>query len=482
MTGPNRNDPCPCGSGRKYKQCHGKPAQDVASSEERAWQNLRRALDGFPTMMLRFIRQVYGAGAVHEAWSEFLLWPNDDPEFDADTPHMALFMRWFFHRWAPDPPETSVPTELHDRSPTSVLLEQRGRRLDPRLRRYLEACLETPFSFHEIVRCEPGVGFHTRDLFFGSEHDVSERSASRTMQVGDSFFGQVVTSEGVTLMEACGPYVIPPGERIGLIELREQMSVGATAPTSDTLGDLDMELRDAYLDITDALLHPALPKLRNTDDEDIAFHRLSFEVGSAHGAFDALKHLAVGETEDELLESADLDEDGRVRRISFPWTVAGNRRNEGWDNTLLGHLEIDDTRLVAEVNSAERAERLLTIVKECLGDAARHERTEVQTVEEALAEREAAGDMSAPSETSDLAEHPEVRERLRKLMSAHYESWVSEKIPALGGLSPLEAVQNPSGRDKVRALVDQIERDGERMEPPLDEAILVTLRRRLGLS
>ena len=23
---PGRNDPCPCGSGKKYKQCHGKDA------------------------------------------------------------------------------------------------------------------------------------------------------------------------------------------------------------------------------------------------------------------------------------------------------------------------------------------------------------------------------------------------------------------------------------------------------------------------
>ena len=433
MTEPGRNDSCPCGSGRKYKQCHGKPAQPAGSSEERAWQDLRRALDGYPEMMLRFVCQVYGDGAVHEAWSEFLLWPDDDPGFHADTPFMQLFMPWFFHRWAPDPYETSVENaDVHDRTPTSVLLTRRGRRLDPRLRSYLEACAEAPFSFHEIVRCEPGVGFHTRDLFVGTEHEVSERSASRTMRVGDSFFGQVVTSDDVTLMEACGPHVVPPGERIGLIEFRERTRAGASAPTPETLVEWDMELRGAYLDITDALLHPAPPMLRNTDGEDIEFHRVSFEIGSAQEAFDALKHLALDQTEDELLETAELDEEGRVRRVSLPWTVAGNRLHEEWDNTVLGHLEIDGTRLVAEVNSAERAARLLRIVGECLGDDARHEGTDVQSVEEALAESEAAGHASAPSETSDLAEHPEVREHLRELTRAHYESWVSESIPGPG--------------------------------------------------
>jgi preprotein translocase subunit SecA len=26
---PGRNDPCPCGSGKKYKNCHGKDAMDL---------------------------------------------------------------------------------------------------------------------------------------------------------------------------------------------------------------------------------------------------------------------------------------------------------------------------------------------------------------------------------------------------------------------------------------------------------------------
>jgi hypothetical protein len=486
MTRPSRNQPCPCGSGKKFKQCHGSVAQSTPSTEERAWRDLRRALDGFPDTMLRFVRQVYGVDVIHEAWAEFLVWPDDLPPFHADTPHMPLFMPWFFHQWAPDRSETMVEDEtLHDRSPTSALLERRGGRLVPRLRRYLEQCADTPFSFHEIIRCEPGVGFRTRDIFTGTEHDVLERSASETFRVGDSFFGQVVTSNGVTLMEACGSYVIPPEEKIGLIELRQRMGKSSVPPTPETLNEWDIELRDAYLDIVYGMENRGPPALQNTDGEDVAFHTLSFEVRSAQGAFDALKHVAWDESEDELLESAVYDEEGRLRSVSLTWKVAGNRVHAAWDNTVLGNLEIDGTRLVANVNSAERAARLLTIVEECLGEDARHEGTKVESIEEALKEGAAAASPPAPSERSDpsdLSDHPEVRQRIRDLMSAHYESWLSEEIPALGGLSPLEAVQVPDGREKVAALVDQIERTGERMEPPLDGSIVVSLRERLGLK
>jgi len=481
MTKPGRNEPCPCGSGKKFKHCHAKMALDPAAVADRTWQRLRRLLDGYPATMLGFVRDVYGPDALHEAWSEFLLWEGDI-EFDPDTPHMQAFMPWFFHRWAPDPLDTSIShAALHDRSPTAVFLERRGRRLDPLLRQYLEACASTPFSFHEIIRCQPGKGFRCRDMFVGDERDVLERSGSRIMQVGDAIFGQIVTCRDITLMEACGPHPIPPGSKIELIELRERMSGSVHPPTPETLADWDIELRDAYLDITEALTRLQRPEVQNTDGDDIAFHQLTFEIGSARKAFDSLRHLASEETESELLEVAEWDEKGQLRRVSFAWTVPGNRTHAGWDNTVLGHIEIDGSRLVANVNSAERAARFRSIVEEHLGAEARHLATEVQSVEDALeAHREV--NPHGPLDDSGLAEHPEVRQRLSEVMAAHYEAWLSEKIPALGGLTPLEAVQVPAGREKVAALIDQIARDGQRMQPKLDQTILRNLRERLGLA
>jgi len=116
-----RNQPCPCGSGRKFKRCHGRKEQTLASPEDTTWHRLRRVLDGYPSMMLRFVRSVYGPGALQEAWAEFLLWEDDDAEFDPGTPHMQVFMPWFFHAWAPDPQETSVEdVALHDCPPSAA--------------------------------------------------------------------------------------------------------------------------------------------------------------------------------------------------------------------------------------------------------------------------------------------------------------------------------------------------------------------------
>lgn len=77
--------------------------------------------------------------------------------------------------------------------------------------------------------------------------------------------------------------------------------------------------------------------------------------------------------------------------------------------------------------------------------------------------------------------HPQVREQLQKMMSAHFEKWVDSKIPALDGLTPMEAIRTPAGKEKVAALVLDAERHARKMEPPVDEAVLVRLRERLGL-
>jgi hypothetical protein len=475
-----RNAPCTCGSGKKFKHCHGAPAHAQVAPDEATWRRVRSALDGYPAMLLRFIARVYGSGAIDEAWDEFTLWSFEGSLFDPDTPHIELFMPWFFHSWAPDPAETSVEDEsLYDRSPTSVLLERRAARLDPVLRRYLEACVDAPFSFHEVLRCDPGRALWTRDLFTRTEHEVLERSVSRTLSPGDAFFGQLVSSEGITLIEACGSLAIPPGEKIGLIDLRERMS-GGRPISAHVLKEWDIEIREAYLDLADQLENPRPPRLQNTDGEDIVFHHLVFEIDSPSVAVAALADLALDGTEDDLLEQAEFHPDGEVRRVTFDWKAAGNAVHKAWDNTVHGHIEIDRRELRAEVNSAERAERLRGLLEQRLGEGIRYQHTRIESVEEAMSKLRSepeGGTHSAPDIDS-----PELREKLRELTEAHYDGWVTEPIPALDGLTPMEAVRDPVGREKADALIAGMEGRGATSHPPLDDTVFARVRERLGLE
>jgi hypothetical protein len=71
-------------------------------------------------------------------------------------------------------------------------------------------------------------------------------------------------------------------------------------------------------------------------------------------------------------------------------------------------------RLVAEVNSANRAQEFMTLVEERLGGEARLRADRIQSVETILAERKRAGpdDSLRAVESAALAQHPEVQARV----------------------------------------------------------------------
>lgn len=65
-----RNEPCPCGSGRKYKHCC--LAKDgVRAQGDLPWRRMRRLLQEYPGQMLGFIAKAYGP-VMEEAWEEFV--------------------------------------------------------------------------------------------------------------------------------------------------------------------------------------------------------------------------------------------------------------------------------------------------------------------------------------------------------------------------------------------------------------------------
>jgi hypothetical protein len=149
---------------------------------------------------------------------------------------------------------------------------------------------------------------------------------------------------------------------------------------------------------------------------------------------------------------------------------------------VVAFLAIGASRLTAEVNSEARERRLRETVERALGAGARYRATEIQSVEQLLARGEASPPSPSRRESDAIADSPEVRALINEHMSRHYDSWVNERIPALGNRTPLQAVKSRAGREAVQALVTQLERDGAKMSPPLDPAIVKRLKERLGLS
>jgi hypothetical protein len=198
------------------------------------------------------------------------------------------------------------------------------------------------------------------------------------------------------------------------------------------------------------------PKLQNTDGDPFVFHTLTFRVGSAQVAFDALASLAWGDTKEDLLEDADRNADGSLKSVEFDWRMKGNAMHKHWDNTILGNLKISGRTLTAEVNSANRAKKIREEIEKRLGLHATHLSTTSQSPEEAIAKgKEKEKERTGPRQIG--AGEPRLDPELQREFAAHMqeevEAWVHTKVPALGGRTPIQAVTDPDGREMVEALL-----------------------------
>ena len=477
-----RNDPCPCGSGKKYKQCCLKSEQ-LQPEDEFLWRRIRRAIEGSPMQMLEFGSSHFGREALLEAWDDFMPW--EDEEFAMDTPHMPIFMPWFFYDWLPDPGYTSVRREALDgRTLGQAYLDKKGRQLDPLHARYIEQCCVTPFSFYDALSVRPGDGFTMRDIFTGEEIDVTEHAGSRQSRTGDILFGKVVTIDQVSMLEACAPMMFPPMEKSAILKLRKKMERSKQAITPQLLREYLYDMLGIYHDIVDRLLNPPMPQLQNTDGDPLLPHRLVYEIESPRAAFDALKPLCLTMTEDILLEEAGFDTKGELLKIEFPWEKRGNEKNKTWSNTILGYIKIDGRGMNIEVNSENRAQKIRDIIAEML-PGARYKTTVIESLQAMLARAEEEGETAASrqrqKEQDELNNRPEIQAEIAKYLRQHYSTWPETKLPALNGKTPLQAVKTRDGREMVEALLLDFERRSERSNLPLDPDIIAGLREKLGL-
>lgn len=60
----------------------------------------------------------------------------------------------------------------------------------------------------------------------------------------------------------------------------------------------------------------------------------------------------------------------RIEAAVLTWLKAGNRKHKDWDNTTPGTLRLDGSRLMIEVNSAGRRQRIAKEISKRFGSTA----------------------------------------------------------------------------------------------------------------
>ena len=477
-----RNDPCPCGSGKKHKHCC---LKIQPASSDGPWRRQRDASDRVTEELLRFSRREFSEG-IHEAWLDFNQMAFPKPMKD-DEAERQIFSPYFLFEWDPDRPISQRGSKPRVGLIVRSYLLRAGSRLSELERLVLDQATSQPVSFYEVVRCDPGERLVLRDILIGGETEVEEHSGSRTLQPGDLTYAQIWFFPEVATLGRMAPVRIPPGRKVEIVGLRAKLrrkiaKQGRELAAADLIRYAE-EIRATYLNIRDAMRAP--PRFCNTDGDPLGFHTLTFRIGSAQVAFDALAPLAWGFSREELLDDAELDGDGALQRVAFDWIKKGNKKFKTWENTIMGHLKISGRSLVAEVNSANRAAKIRQEIEQRLGILATHQSTVAQTPEELVKKvgrRKLAGSSASEAESDDLLLDPELRREAEAMMQSQVENWIHQKIPVLGGRTPLEAVGDPDGREMVEGLLLEWERRDEGSGPRTLRPDVSSIRRLLSLA
>jgi len=478
VTTVGRNDPCPCGSGRKFKHCCLR-VQDV---EDTLRVRLRSAEGALVPVLFSYATQEFGREFFDEAWAEFFVWSNVPDDIEISREFGTTFDPFFVFDFVPDAAEHPLP----DGWPTEPLalhfLHHEVESAPELHREFIEQACKSPASFFVVEAVFAGRALDVTDILTGRRFHVLEQSASRTLRVGDVLFTRVVTADGGSIMIGACPWVIPASWHIPIIDTRERLRPKRLL-TREELLDYDLEIRQAYHEIVDALLHPAPPVLQNTDGDPLELTTLIYELGvTASEAVERLTPLATLRGNVHLADEVH-DADGALLTATLTWIKAGNRKHKDWDNTTLGTLRLDGSRLVVEVNCARRRRRIEKAIAKCLGSAATLVDTTVTDLAEVLEKRRgprsgAPLDLVTPV---DSPRSPEVQAIEAELARRHWEAWLDTKVPALGNRTPRQASKTAAGRERLEALLADYSQKSASGSNAFEPDIR-TLKRKLGLG
>lgn len=441
MRAVGRNDPCPCGSGRKYKDCC-----LVEDDARLAALMSSRTRDAALAKLLTFAFQpafdsdhsvaeiVFWGTRIRDASSDELQWLLDSE--DANIKYNS----WFIFDWEVD--NTGTVAEL--------FLEESGATVTPLERQFLERLSQAHLRLYEVESVDRGHGLRLVDLFTGDRTFVIERTATQQIVTWD-LLGARVAPDGL------GGYVFEGGLYLYPADAKDQI-LGhfrrlsrrhhRKAPLDDVATFFrkhGMVFHHLWMNL---VAFPEPPQIVTDDGDPLMFCRSIFDSEQA----------------DEV----------RARIAAQPGVHASSDGRLSWrETTIDGEREVgiwsfEGKRIILETASQERAARGRAWLESLSGDTVRYRATALETLEQTMNE------LRRHRPKKPLAEEPPPVDSgaVRQLFDRYYRTWLDRPVPALGNRTPRAAARTKIWRVRLIEVLKQIENGAERASlagrPPYD--------------
>ncbi len=415
-----RNDPCPCGSGRKYKQCHnGKPigAVDGSSVPSAAVRSMIPWVQALQLLWFERTNQRYFEDIIEEL----------DAVAEGD-------MRNLISTFVADA-DVSTHMRTEDFLNTTV---GDGAVWPTGLAEVLRSWADRPFGLYEVEDRVVGQKLWIRDLRSGERSVIEAPETSRHYGVGAMFLSRLVyNGEAMQMSFGCVPMALRDRER-------------TLAMLDEFNGRPDALSLALFLAGDDPIVGEAGgPAMRNTDGDEIIIHRSLVRAKNIATVDDVAAAFA---KRDNLQR---VDEELGDRSVT--WHVIGG----GVGQTIRGAVQVgaspDGMWLIVETNSVRRHDEAMALLRVALGEIDQLDSTVDNTEDRHFAEEFADLGLEPPSMTplglrgasaDELT--PDVMTQIALQLE---ERWMSEGVPVLGGLTPREAADDPTRRRDLVALL-----------------------------
>ena len=456
-----RNEPCPCGSGRKFKKCHGLlTLSSVVPPPEATRANALKALDvEVAERLVRFANTRFGPTWLALAVSAYLDSAGSEP---ADM-EMTIGLTGALH---------FLPAVTDGRTLTDLWREEQGERLSPDTRLLLDAYDASWLSIWEVTEVQPGLGTLLTDLLTRQQRFAHDVRSSKSLAQFDVLLAVVLECDGVSFFGSAHHQPLPPRAGDAVAQDARRMCRVRTRPASVAkLRDPGMhrDLIDRWRWEVHLMLNRPAPVIQNTDGDPLLLTTDDFDlIVPRSDVVERLRSMPGGEESDA--DGSDAE---------FVITKAGTSPHRSWDITIVGRIVVMKQRLRIETNSTRRANALRASVEAHLEHMVRF-RLRQQTNTSALMES-ARASAHGPGARDRGAPPPETVAAMRQFREQHMTAWLDDSIPALDGLTPRHAATLPRMRRRLDVLLKEIEQSEARL-PAGEQIDIHRLRVALGLA
>jgi hypothetical protein len=437
-----RNNPCPCGSGRKYKRC--------CLAEEKRARREARVDEAVGRRIQDWSAEVAG-DEISAALKQFV--GSDRTMSDSDV---QIFGTWFNNDR--ELAGGGTPAERYAARPDLRADEREA----------ASRIAAARLGLHRVLAVEPGHWIVLEDIVRGTQARVRSTNVSREAVRWDILLGRLMEGEAPSLW---GPvrFFEPHDEPELLAELRrltgtDDAEDGADLSVAFRAGALElMRFKPSSWSVTPSFFTP--------EGDPMAHGRARWRVSEPAVTRDRLRAFG------DLLPDESPEMEITVRRdrlltedrpaLPQGALVIEAERFDDRDSIPIARLWLEGADLCVEAMSEERLDLAIEAVDTDFGDIAELVGRDVTPIEECLEERRESKADVADEAPSDLSPAQE-RHLLGSFMTDRMRRWLDEPLPALDGETPREAVEGERRHEVVRlvrGLENQADRARRRGEP-----------------